>query len=510
LMLFSSYDFLFLFLPPVLIGFYMIGRFAGAIAAFYWLLLSSFVFYAWWSPRFLLLLLISCTVNATFGVLLAKPDVAAPVRKIVMIAGVAFNLAVLGYFKYAGFLVANFEAATGYHVNLGSIILPLGISFFVFQKIALIVDAYRGEVRHFSVRRFFLFVFFFPQLIAGPIVHHREIMPQLNERLGTQMDWALIAPGLTIFLIGLFKKTVIADSIAPYATTVFSAAAKGAQVPLIESWVGTIAYSLQLYFDFSGYSDMAVGLGLLFGLRLPINFASPYKASSLIEFWRCWHITLSRFLRDYLYIPLGGGRFGTPRRLVNILVVMLLGGLWHGAGWTFLLWGAIHGFGLVINHVFRLLHGAHETTHKWAGRIVTFCFVSLAWIPFRSADLETTLRMFRGVFGFNGVILPDTYLPRLGGLGQWLAAHGVAFQSGDLFQGVHEAAWLAVLVAVVWLLPNVPEWIEYAPFEARTPRRSTFFPPWRPRLYWSAGLAVCGWIALMFVGRGGEFLYFQF
>jgi D-alanyl-lipoteichoic acid acyltransferase DltB (MBOAT superfamily) len=285
-------------LPAAVIGFYALGRLAGAMAAFFWLLLCSFFFYGWWSPAFLLLLIVSCTINAALGLFLTTAKASREVRYAVAALGIAFNLGTLIYFKYANFVVANVEAATGVHFDLGTIILPLGISFFVFQKIAFLADAYSNEVEAFSVRRFFLFVFFFPQLIAGPIVHHREIMPQMDKRLGTRVDWPGVAMGLTIFVVGLFKKTVIADGIAPYATSVFDAAANGTSVPFVEAWCGTLAYTFQLYFDFSGYSDMAIGLALLFGLRLPINFASPYKAASLIDFWRRLHITLSHFLRD--------------------------------------------------------------------------------------------------------------------------------------------------------------------------------------------------------------------
>ncbi len=509
-MLFSSYDFLLLFLPTAVVGFYALGRLGGAMAALVWLLLCSFFFYGWWSPAFLFLLIASCAVNAALGYYLTSTQAPRGSRRSVAALGIAFNLGTLIYFKYAGFIASNVEAVTGRHFDLGSIVLPLGISFFVFQKIAFLADAYRNEVEAFSIRRFFLFVFFFPQLIAGPIVHHREIMPQMNEQLGTRVDWAGLAMGLTIFIVGLFKKTVIADGIGPYATSVFDAAASGTNVPFVEAWCGTLAYTFQLYFDFSGYSDMAIGLALLFGLRLPVNFASPYKAASLIDFWHRWHITLSRFLRDYLYIPLGGGRTGTPRRLANVLIVMMLGGFWHGAGWTFLLWGTLHGIGLIANHAWRLVRGPRGGSSVWAGRIATFMFVALAWIPFRAADLDSTMLMFRGVFGLNGIVLPETYLPKLGAIGAWAATHGVTFETGHLFQGVQELAWLAVLLAAVWLLPNTAEWARYSlvPERAEAPRAAWL--TWRPTLYWAGAVSAGAVVALLHVGRGGEFLYFQF
>ena len=294
--------------------------------------------------------------------------------------------------------------------------LPLGISFFTFQKIAYLVDAYRGEVRAGGFLSFALFVTFFPQLIAGPIVHHSEVIPQFGQKSTYRPNLDNLSMGIGIFVLGLAKKTVLADSIATYATPVFRAAQAGADPTLFEAWGGALAYTFQLYFDFSGYSDMAIGLALMFNIRLPINFNSPYKATNIIDFWRRWHITLSRFLRDYLYIPLGGNRHGVARRYANLMLTMLLGGLWHGAGWTFIVWGGLHGIFLVINHFWHALgvgsattSGARPGSDGSAARTITFLAVMVAWVFFRAEDFDAATRILAGMAGLNGVQLPASY-----------------------------------------------------------------------------------------------------
>ncbi len=356
-MLFTSFEFVFLFVPATLLGF-MALRGASYAASVLWLVLASLFFYAFWNAAYLWLLVPSIVINYGLGRALdAHP--AGLSKKLLLALGVGANLAVLLYFKYAGFLVANIDLLFGSGLALGSIVLPLGVSFITFQKIAYLVDAYRGRARDPSFIRFALFVSFFPQLIAGPIVHHAEIMPQLQPAHLKGVRAASVAAGLALFAFGMLKKVVLADGIAPTANLAFGDAAQGIEPGFSAAWAGALAYTLQLYFDFSGYSDMACGLALLFGVRLPANFYSPYKARSIIDFWRRWHITLSRFLRDYLYIPLGGNRRGPTRRYVNILLTMTLGGLWHGAGWTFVLWGLYHGVLLLVNHAWRSWRGSN-------------------------------------------------------------------------------------------------------------------------------------------------------
>lgn len=345
-MLFNSYLFILIFLPATLLLFHGLrsaGRVRGALLA---LTVMSLLFYGWWNPVYLLLLVLLMLANFAIARRIPPQDGRRPpFAKALLLIGIAGNLLVLGYFKYAHFFVDNLNILFGSDLHLARIILPLGISFFTFQKIAFLVDVHQGKVKRLNPLDFSLFVSFFPQLIAGPIVHHSEVMPQFRRIGAAARDGA--APGLTLFALGLAKKVLLADTAALYATPTFDAAAAGRPLDLIMAWSGALAYTAQLY------SDMAIGAALLFGIRLPANFASPYQSASIIEFWRRWHITLSRFLRDYLYVPLGGSRTGKARRYLNLFSVMLLGGLWHGAGRTFIVWGGLHGLYLVMNHGWR-------------------------------------------------------------------------------------------------------------------------------------------------------------
>jgi D-alanyl-lipoteichoic acid acyltransferase DltB (MBOAT superfamily) len=344
-MLFNSLPFVFCFLPIVVMGFFVLGRRSPAAAAA-WLTLASLFFYGWWNPAYVGLLMGSMIFNYWLGVRIvhsvhAQSASALLRARRLLIAAIAVDLLLLGYYKYANFFVENLNAPLGTQISLGAIILPLGISFFTFTQIAFLVDAYQGKAREYSFIHYSLFVTYFPHLIAGPILHHAEMMPQFAQRETYRPDYDKIAAGVTLFVLGLAKKVLIADDVGGYVAPFFDAARSGAPLTFLEAWCGALAYTFQLYFDFSGYSDMAVGLSLMFGVRLPINFHSPYKAANIIEFWRRWHMTLSRFLRDYLYVPLGGNRKGAARRYINLFITMLLGGLWHGAGWTFVMWGSI-------------------------------------------------------------------------------------------------------------------------------------------------------------------------
>jgi alginate O-acetyltransferase complex protein AlgI len=400
----------------------------------------------------------------------------------------------------------------GRHALL-DIVLPLGISFFTFTQIAFLVDVRSGIAREYSFVHYLLFVTYFPHLIAGPIIHHREVMPQFAAPETYRPRGDHFAIGLTLFTIGLAKKVLLADNLAEYADAVFDAARDGERPPLIAAWAGALSYTLQLYFDFSGYSDMAVGLSLLFGIRLPFNFDSPYKARNIAEFWRRWHMTLSRFLRDYLYIPLGGNRHGPARRYVNLFVTMVLGGLWHGASWTFVAWGALHGAYLVLHHGWR----------RWAGRaasgtgaapaaslpalLLTFLCVVVGWVFFRAADFETARVMLLGMAGANGVSLPKTLEPYLGAL---RGSGWIVFEGG--FGGVpalaerglgSAAAFIAGCLAIVWALPNSQQLVGLAP--GARPSWT-----WRP----TRGIAVATGLllgaALLHFARVSPFLYYQF
>jgi len=389
-MLFNSYIFIFAFLPIVLWGFFQIGKTSHALASL-WLAAASLFFYGWWDIRYVGLLLASIAFNYAAGYVIghrvARQSVSQSVSqsKILLASAIGVNLILLGYFKYANFFVTNLNHLSGSSLSLGEIILPLGISFFTFTQIAFLVDTYQGKVKEFNFVHYTLFVTYFPHLIAGPVLHHKEMMPQFAQRNVCKLNWDNVAVGLSIFVLGLAKKVLIADSLAEFPTPIFSAVAAGGQPMLFEAWIGALSYTLQLYFDFSAYSDMAIGISLMFNVRLPMNFNSPYKATNIIDFWRRWHMTLSRFLRDYLYIPLGGSRHGKFRRYLNLFITMLLGGLWHGAGWTFVIWGALHGFYLMVNHAWRgfkqkMGWGDGGRLARFGAGALTFLAVVVGWV----------------------------------------------------------------------------------------------------------------------------------
>ncbi|MEI9896261.1 MAG: MBOAT family protein [Chthoniobacter sp.] len=354
-MLFNSHVFIFAFLPATLLGYFLIGARGRPRMAALWLTVASLFFYGWWNPHYLALIGGSIGFNYTLGVLISRARGAA--RKSLapglLALGICGNLGLLGYYKYAGFFVDNASMLFGTHWHWSAIVLPLGVSFFTFTQIAYLVDAYHGVTREYDFLYYTLFVTFFPHLIAGPIVLYRNLMPQFARPETYRFHAANMAGGVTLFVLGLAKKVVIADQLSPLVGVVFDSVAQGQTPALAASWIGALAYTLQLYFDFSGYSDMAIGLGRMFNVRFPLNFDSPYQARDIIDFWRRWHISLSTFLRDHLYIPLGGNRLGGPRRYLNLFLTMLLGGLWHGAAWTFVIWGGLHGIYLVVNRGWR-------------------------------------------------------------------------------------------------------------------------------------------------------------
>jgi D-alanyl-lipoteichoic acid acyltransferase DltB (MBOAT superfamily) len=458
-LLFSSPEFLFAFLPLTLLLVVAAAWTLGRRAVLVVLIIASVAFYGWWKPAYLILLAVSVLGNYAFGRVLMR----GPSRPVLTL-GVAFNLGLLGYFKYAYFLVDGMNAIAGTGFQIGTIVLPLAISFYTFQQIAFLVDAHQGKVKDTSFIHYCLFVTFFPQLIAGPIVHHADVIPQFEKGDAFTIRLENLWVGLAIFVIGLYKKIIFADGIAVYADSVFAGALQNPT--FFEAWGGTLAYSFQIYFDFSGYSDMAIGLARVFGVRLPLNFHSPYKALNIIEFWRRWHMTLSRFLRDYLYFPLGGSRKGWPRRYANLMTVMLLGGLWHGAGWAFVIWGGLHGLYLVINHAWQALRRAlgHDLSISTAwgrglSRGLTFLAVVVAWTFFRGESWQGSLAILEGMAGLNGIVLPPRIMADLGGLSTML--EGLGLSAGKLrFLDISAFGWLAALLAVVWLAPNTQQWLD--------------------------------------------------
>ncbi|MBP0000509.1 MAG: MBOAT family protein [Cyanobacteria bacterium SID2] len=487
-MLFNSYEFIFGFLPIALIGFFAIGRWGYARIAIGWLVAASLFFYGWWNPPYLLLLLFSIGFNYSIGRVLSSDTMSSSHRKWVLFGGIATNLALIGYFKYANFFASIVNDLLGTSIDFGTIVLPLAISFFTFQQIAYLVDAYREETKEYNFLKYSLFVSFFPQLIAGPIVHHDDVIPQFSKRKILRFDSDDMAIGLTTFSLGLFKKVVFADTIATYANPVFTAASNGVEIGFFQGWIGALAYTLQLYFDFSGYSDMAIGAARLFGIRLPLNFNSPYKSVSIADFWRRWHMTLSRFLRDYLYIPLGGNRKGEVRRYVNLMVTMLLGGLWHGAGWTFVLWGGLHGAYLVVHRWWEKTTPSIETWwYRWSARLVTFVAVVVSWVLFRAIDLSSALAVLRGMAGLNGIR---------------------SIESWDA------VVWVVALLGIAFFAPNTQEWVadtlpELEQAVEAVPRKTRRWQ-WTPDPHWALVGATALVVAASFISQENEFIYFQF
>ncbi|EWY36705.1 hypothetical protein N825_25630 [Skermanella stibiiresistens SB22] len=491
-MLFNSWIFIGVFLPVTLIVFrLLVPLTSGPRLPMLWLTLASIFFYGWWNPLHVPLLLASVLVNHAVGRRISPSSGGAPGnRRALMFAGVTANLLLLGYFKYSVFVMGNVGALAGIDFGLRAIVLPLGISFFTFQQVAYLVDATEGRSADYGLIDYCLFVTFFPQLIAGPIVHHKDLMPQFAKPENLRFSHEGLALGLAFFTMGLWKKVVLADQLATYATPVFSAATTQA-LTASEAWTGALTYSMQLYFDFSGYSDMAIGLGLLFGIKLPFNFNSPYQATDIIDFWRRWHITLSEFLRDYLYIRLGGNRKGKTRRYVNLFLTMLLGGIWHGAGWTFVIWGALHGMFLIVNHAWRAVRAKLGMTGEggvWAARAVTFLCVTVAWVFFRATSLDEAFAMLHAMTGANG----------------WTTGE-VSLQSpADIFQYRHEIL-IAALLGVCMLAPNSQTWLLGMAEVGRGVGRGWRLTPAR------AGVAACCFLfTLTRLSAVSEFIYFNF
>ena len=478
-MLFNSYQFIFLFLPVALAGYFVAGRF-GNLAPVIWLALASLVFYSVSNWQFVALLLASIAFNYLIGLLLISGRLRPALRFAALTAGVAGDLAVLGYFKYAGFLAANLDAifSTGLALN---VLLPVGISFYTFTQIAFLVDAYRGNVARYALPHYALFVTYFPHLIAGPILHHRDMIPQFERAESKRPDPHLILCGLIIFAIGLFKKTCLADGIQPLVSLAF-----GPNAPTFDqAWLGALAYTFQLYFDFSGYSDMAIGISLMFGIFLPLNFNSPYKAQNIIDFWRRWHMTLSQFLRDYLYISLGGNRHGPVLRYVNLMITMLLGGLWHGAAWTFAVWGVLHGAYLCINHAWN--NYAPPVPPRLAplanilALLLTFLSVVVAWVFFRADSLDSALYV----------------------LSKMADPSHVAFGRGE----IANFGFIVIYAALVWFAPNTQAIMGY---DHKNRIVGEKLSAWRLRpmfLYATAAVLAFG---ILGIQQHSEFIYFRF
>jgi len=512
-MLFNSFEFILLFLPISLMGFYLISHYAAGQnhpnayrLLIWWLVLVSCFFYAWWQPIYLLLIICSMIFNYGMGqaIHFTQQSTSLPNRSKTLLAlGICLNLLLLGYYKYAVFLTENFSLWFNAPITLEPIVLPLAISFFTFQQIAYLVDTYQGQTKTYGFAQYALFVTFFPQLIAGPIVHHKEMMPQFSKPHHFSFKAEHFSIGLTLFAIGLFKKVIIADNLSPYVNQAFGAADAQGSMSFFEAWGGALAYTFQLYFDFSGYADMALGAARLFGIRLPENFFSPYKSQNIIEFWRRWHITLSRFLKDYLYIPLGGNRKGAIRRYQNLLITMLLGGLWHGAGWNFIFWGFLHGLYLMINHAWRNLGLKMPTLCGW---LITFLAVTLAWVFFRAQSLSGAVNMLSAMFDFTTIKISPEYV--------MLSELCACFIPTENFMGsigtTKVWAWIVIASIISFLLPNSLELLKHHHPLVTHQHRDNIPMQWQP----SAINGVLGglgfFICLFSLTKVSEFLYFQF
>ena len=526
-MLFNSFEFLFGFLPVTLWVFWRLnavdrGRTLG------WLTIASLGFYGWWEPRSLLFLGGSLLLNHRLSLWLERWEAEAD-RKWLTIVGVGANLGFLGYFKYIAFVSENLNAIFGTDWPVPKSWLPIGISFFTFHQIAYLLSRYRRVTGHCGLREYSLYVTFFPQLIAGPIVRPEEMLPQLEtdseSPVGNSRCSEHLVVGLTLFAFGLFKKTVLADGLIQFSAPVFKGAEVGLNVGFFEAWCAAIAYSLQLYFDFSGYSDMAIGLGRMCGIRLPANFESPYQATDISDFWRRWHQTLSRFIRDYLYIPLGGSRVGPVRQAVNLMITMLVAGLWHGAGWTFVLWGGLHGMYLVIFQIWR------ATTRRWGweprslslwrtglARGITLMAVVCAWVLFKAETLHGAWFLLRSMVGLDGLVLPKAWLEGVENSWGWmtqLQTWGVEFASQRSFRGWSELRHLAALSIIALFAPNTRQLLEsWEPvLESRRSEQSTSWWNrfvWQPTPLWAGLMAAATLFAILQFNRTSEFLYFQF
>lgn len=464
-MLFNSDVFLLAFLPAVLLAFRALTLARSERATLVFLILASFLFYGWWDWHFVFLLVGSVLFNFACADLLRRAR-ATNVRRTLLAFGVAANLAALSYFKYTRFFLETLAGLGLWHDPIPQLVLPLAISFFTFEQIAYLVDTFRGHVPSHGFLQYAAFIVFFPRLIAGPIVRPHEVLPQLRGTTLCRFDADHVSTGLFIFSFGLAKKVLLADTFGSWATPLFD------NVPVVsfkDAWGAAVAFVLQIYFDFSGYSDMAVGLALLFNIRLPENFDSPYQATSLIDFWRRWHMTLSRFLRDYLYIPLGGAWHGRVREYASLMVTLTLGGLWHGANWTFVVFGAVHGLGLVLNHAWRRAGSPMPAAAGWP---LTFAFVIVTWVMFRAPSFERAAVMYTGMLGLNGLSLAR-------------GAHTI----GDRW------LWLFAGLVIIWLCPN---------------RQQIVALPWRSRIAYGATFATLMLVSLLVLGDGEPFVYFQF
>jgi D-alanyl-lipoteichoic acid acyltransferase DltB (MBOAT superfamily) len=540
--LFNSFEFIVGFLPLALLGFFALGTLSRTWAL-HWLVIASLIFYASWRPMDVLIIVPAILCNFVLARALSwlSREQRGRAARAVLILGIGFNVAFLGYFKYTNFAIDIANDVLGKHLAFEAVVLPLGISFITFQKIAFLIDVHGKRVDKFSFPEYLLFVLFFPQLVAGPIVHYREMMPQFRN-VACRPNAADLSAGVTLFAFGLFKKVVLADGIAPYVNSVYEHAASAPSVAFLPAWMAAVGFTLQIYFDFSGYTDMALGIARLFGIRLPPNFDSPLRASSIIDFWLRWHMTLTRFLTAYIYNPLalratrqrlaryGAGSvtgINTPGGWAQIivgpvLVTMLISGVWHGAGYTFLLWGLLHGFYLAVNHGWRLARPRIWSAQTYRaivvrpiGWLLTFGCVAASMVLFRSPDADTAARLFAGMCGLHGPGLSaetlanvpwDSEATGISAIPDWLEA---------LRPGAMMGGWILLLAGIVFALPNTLQMLrDYEPALGwKAAGRNAGLEGvivWRASIIWACVIAPLAMYAVFRLGGPSEFLYWQF
>jgi D-alanyl-lipoteichoic acid acyltransferase DltB (MBOAT superfamily) len=547
-MLFNSYVFLYVFLPLSIVGYYWLGYSFGSRAAKVYLCIASFVFYGWWNPAFILLLVGSIAFNYFISLRLRDEEERTPHQGWILAFGVVANLFLLFYYKYLFPLLGFFHSVGLNHIDYGSVILPIGISFFTFTQIGYLVDCHQGLVKGRSLLNYVLFVTFFPHLIAGPILHHKEVMPQFADDSTYRLKLSNIAIGLTLLAVGMVKKVLLADTIAPWAEAGF---ADLHSIQLLHGWSVALAYSMQLYFDFSGYSDMAIGLGIMFGIKLPLNFNSPYKSISIIDFWQRWHITLTRYLTLLLYNPIalwvsrrrqqagqsiGKAAASTLPGFANMIAMptvttMFLAGIWHGAGLQYIVYGLLHGIYLTVNHAWRIFvkapakkvtqTGLKEKLVLVGSVALTYLAVLLAQIFFRANNVSDAVELVAGMTGFHGsgmpIVIPANNVQYLGPLSSFLIDHGI------LKVGLRETYNLVTLPLVNNLLlalglgiiafgaPNIYQLLgDNSPALNKVKSLEWKWAIWKPTFASAIVVAMLLFIATLYFDRTARFLYFQF
>ena len=532
-MLFNSTNFLFIFLPATLVGYYIFSAFSRFFAIT-WLVIVSILFYGYLSLSSLPVMLVSILVNYWFSLRIRSSLKSQ--RKLILIIGITANIIALCYFKYANILIQGFNLLIEYlqksNINLIELALPLGISFFTFTQIAYLFDVYQGKIRQSTLPNYFLFVTFFPHLIAGPIIHHKQFMPQIEGKVIFRPNCKKISIGITILTLGLSKKLFLADNLKIYADTMFNSVAIGVEPNLLASWLGTAAFTFQLYFDFSGYSDMALGISLLFGIILPINFNGPFRATNIIDFWKRWHITLTKYFNEYLYTPVAikMSRFGLGKGLIietfcmiiiPLMITMIVIGAWHGANMTFILFGLMHGLFLVLNHIWRKIkiwkkisnkNNSFYTPYNILSWILTFISVNISFAIFRADNLDIALVIYKGLLGINGVLLPNKLIDLLSLPDENRVVTNI-WQVWDGPDPVKLITYLAACFFIIYALPNtlyLMENLKIASDRVKSIYNNRNFITCKESLIAMLLTGLLLGLAFSQLNNSNEFLYFQF